>query len=427
MNASVAAAPSSKVTWMAWWILVLSSLDSVLGMIDRQAVAVLKTTLKERFAVGDSEYGLLVTAFLVTYASFYIVCGRLIDRFGSRVMLTIFISIWSLASILSGFARTFEELVAYRALLGAAEAGLTPATIYALVRWFPRERLATAYGLRGPIVALGPILAPPVVAGLALAIGWHAAFVVPGVVGFVFAFAWWISDRRAPGDADDQTPVDHAPLKTVLSNKLLWGLVAARMISDPLWFFIQYWQAGYFQEVLGLSLAEVGRLLWIPPLVSAVLAVGVTAWSDHMVRTGRNVVMSRVYALQAVSVLAPLSLAIPLAKGALGAIALFTLVQLMCLCWLTLSNVLLTALFEKRTVATAAGVLNAIGTAGAAIFNLFAGNIVEQFGYTVIFSIAACLHPTAAVLLYVFYRRHARNTARPKPSAAAPEGAREVV
>lgn len=397
---------------MAWWILTLSSLDSVLGMIDRQAVAILKTTLKVRFGIDDSEYGLLVTAFLASYALFFIVCGRLIDRFGSRKMLTIFIVIWSTATMLSGLARSFEELLAYRALLGAAEAGLTPATIYALVRWFPREKLATAYGLRGPIVALGPILSPPVVAGLALTMGWHAAFLVPGAVGFAFALAWWFSDRGAPNDADTQrSPRAPAPFKAILQNRLLWGLVAARMVSDPLWFFIQSWQAGYFQEVLGLGLAEIGRLLWIPPLGSAVLAIGVGAWSDRMVRAGRDVTLSRVFALQAVACIAPLVFVIPLVRSVPMAILLFTLVQVMCLSWLTLSNVLLTSLFDKSTVATAAGVLNALGTVGAAIFNFFAGTIVQEFGYVTIFAMATFLHPIAAILLYFFYCRR-----KPRPS-----------
>ena len=404
MSSSPTATPV-RVPAMAWWILALSSLDSVLGMIDRQAVAILKTTLKARFGIDDSEYGVLVTSFRAAYALFFLVCGRLIDRFGSRRMLTIFILIWSTATMLTGIARSFEELIAYRALLGAAEAGLTPATIYALVRWFPREKLATAYGLRGPIVALGPILAPPVVAGLALTLGWHAAFFVPGAVGFVFALAWWFSDRNAPNDEAPRPTPGHSTFKSVLRNRLLWGLVAARMISDPLWFFIQSWLAGYFQEVLGLGLADIGRLLWIPPLGSAVLAIGVGAWSDRMVRAGRNVMLSRVLAMQAVACLAPLAFVIPLVSSVPVAIVLFTLIQVMCLSWLTLSNVLVATLFDKSSVATAAGVLNALGTVGAAVFNFFAGTIVQEYGYGAIFAIAAFLHPAAAVLLYFFYWR----------------------
>jgi ACS family hexuronate transporter-like MFS transporter len=390
---------------MAWWILVLSSLASVLSMIDRQTVAVLKTALKARLAIGDAEYGVVVTVFLAGYAAFYVVCGRLVDMFGSRVMLTLFITLWSVAAILSGLARSLPELAAYRFVLGAAEAGLTPATLYALVRWFPRERLATAYGLRGPIIALGPVLATPIIVAVVLALGWRAAFLAPGGVGFVLAAAWWLSDRDAPGDRGEQAPPDPTPFKTVLRSKALWGLVAARLISDPLWFFVQHWQAGYFQEALGFSLAQVGRLLWIPPLASGALAIGVMAGSDRLLRAGRPVVRARVVVMQTAAVLAPLAAAIPLAKGPVAVIALFTLVQLMCLTWLFLSNVLLIAFFGKGAIATAAGVMNAVGTAGAAAFSLFTGAIVERFGYAAIFTIGACLHPAAALVLHIAYRQ----------------------
>jgi ACS family hexuronate transporter-like MFS transporter len=400
------AAPGAiQVTWVSWWILILSSLDSVLSMIDRQTVAVLKTSIKARFAIGDSEYGLLVTAFLAGYAVFFIVCGRLVDRFGSRLTLALFIAIWSAASILSGYARSYHELAVYRAILGAAEAGLTPATIYALVRWFPKERLATAYGLRGPIIALGPILASPIIVGLALTLGWRAAFWAPGAAGLAFALAWWLSDRNPPGDAASSATMDTSPFKTVLRSRALWALIAARLVSDPLWFFLQHWQAGYFQEVLGLTLVQVGRLLWIPPLASAVLTIGVTAWSDHLLRAGRSTIHSRVAVMQAVAVLAPLAAIIPFVANTATAIVLFTAVQLMCLSWLFLSNVLLTAFFERSAIGTAAGVMNAIGTAGAAVLSLFTGQIVEQSGYRAIFLVGACLHPLAALLLHVAYRR----------------------
>lgn len=404
-NAIMASPSAIRISGMAWWILILSSFAAVLSMIDRQTVAVLKTDIKTRFAIGDSEYGILVTAFLAAYAVFFVICGRLIDRFGSRVMLSLFIAIWSIASILSGFARSWPELAAYRALLGAAEAGLTPATIYALARWFPSDRLATAYGLRGPIVALGPILATPIIVALALGLGWRAAFWVPGCAGLVFAAVWWLSDRDPPGEAGEERGAPHAPFKAVLGSKHLWVLIGARMISDPLWFFIQHWQAGYFQEELGLSLSEVGKLLWIPPLAAAVLAVGVMGWSDHLLRVGNSVVRSRVLVMLVTACLAPLVALIPFVETPVVAIVLFTLVQLMCISWLFLSNILLTAFFGKGTIATAVGLMNAIGTGGAAIFSLFTGPVVEQFGYGPIFAVGTCLHPAAALILFLSYRR----------------------
>ena len=149
-------ARGSAIPLMSWWILTLMTLDYALGMIDRNTVSILKTQLKAVFDVGDAEYGLLVTAFMVPYALCYVLCGMLVDRIGTRWGLTLFVSVWSGATVMAGLSSSFEELVFWRVVLGAAEAGLLPTTIVALVNWFPRDKLATAYAVRRPSSRSGP-------------------------------------------------------------------------------------------------------------------------------------------------------------------------------------------------------------------------------------------------------------------------------
>jgi ACS family hexuronate transporter-like MFS transporter len=410
------------VPTMAWVILALTSLDSILGMIDRQAISVLKATLRLELGIGDARFAVLVGIFLTTYAIFYPICGRLVDRFGSRASLTAFILIWSAATVMSGLANSYHELLVFRAVLGAAEAGLVPATIAALVVWFPRARVATAYSLRAVLVALGPIMAPPVIAWLALTYGWRYGFIVPGSVGILFALAWYAANRNPP-DYGESEPAkqasDLSPMREVLGNKMLWGLIAARLISDPLWFFIQYWQAGYFQEVLGLTLGEVGWLLWIPPLAAALLAFPVGQASDRWVKSGMEPARARVRAMQLVALVGPLFAIIPLTTNIWAAMALFAVVQAAALVWLTLSNILAAALFPRRAVGTAVGVLNAVGTVGAALFNFAVGPAVETYGYTPVFVVGALLHPLAATILFLAYRRRGASGASPAPTRAS--------
>lgn len=393
----------ARVSTAAWWILALSSLDSVLGVIDRQAISVLKVEIEAAFAISDTEFGFLVSAFLIGYAVCYIPAGRLVDRYGSRITLTVFIIIWSLASVFSGFARSYEEMLGWRFLLGAAEAGLIPATVFALFAWFPEARRTTAFALRGPITALGPILAPPIIAGLALAFGWRAAFVVPGCVGLAFALAWWISDRPPTPPSEEQ--IDRPSLMSILRHKPLHALILARMISDPLWFFIQYWQAGYFRERLGLSLAEVGWLLWIPPLVSTLITVVICALADRLIRQGVPALKSRALLLVWVAVLAPIGLLLPLLDDVALALILFTVIQFVCWTWLVLSNVMAASIAPEAGAATAVAILGALGTAGAAVFNSFAGPVIGLYGYDVMLMIGAILHPVAAVVVYRAYVR----------------------
>lgn len=391
----------------AWWVLALMTVDYALGMIDRNAVSVLKTTLKGEFGVGDAEYSLLVTAFMVPYAIFYIICGRIVDRWGSRGPLTVFVVIWSLATLGAGLSRSFYELVAWRAVLGAAEAGLLPATIFALVNWFPRDRLATVYAIKNPLQTMGAIISPPLIAGLAIAYGWRASFVVPGVTGLLFALLWWFADRNPPqyrsSGAEPANTQRKVSFVALLKNPMLWGVLLARVISDPVWFFFQYWQAGYLQERMNLSLADVGKLLWIPPLLSVMLTFVVAAISDRLIARGWTPARSRIRIMQATTILAPLIFVIPFVNNVWIVIGLFATTYFMAFTWLAMSNILMADLFPKNQVGSAVGIISFFGTIGAAAFNAGVGAFIEAFGYVPVFATLALLHPTALVIMQYFY------------------------
>lgn len=389
---------------MAWVILVLMTADYVLGMIDRNAVSILKTTLKGVFQIDDAQYGLLVTAFMVPYAIFYVISGSLVDRYGPKIMLTVFVVIWSLATVGAGLSNSFTELLIWRAVLGAAEAGLVPATVLTLIIWFPRDRIATAYAVKTPLYSLGPIISAPLIAALALNYGWRSAFIVPGALGFLMAAVWWFAYRNPPSYppvAEDSAP--KLTWRQLLTTRVLWGLMVVRFVTDGVWFFFQYWQAGYMQEVLGASLADVGRLLWIPPAVNAVMVFFTGRFSDRMIQRGVPRGRSRLLIIQAVTVLAPLMLLMPFV-GLYGFVFLLTTTSIMTFTWLYMSNILVSDFLPKRSVGVAVGLVNCVGTAGAAFFNLAVGPVVEAWGYMPIFICCALLHPIALVLLRLFYR-----------------------
>lgn len=422
MTQSADGAVSSRIPVAAWWILILMTVDSILGMIDRNAVSVLKPTLKQVFSISDSQYGLLVTAFMVPFALFYVLTGRWVDRYGSRITLTLFVTIWSLATIAAGFAQSFPQLLFWRAVLGAAEAGLLPASMIALITWFPRERLATVYAIKNPLQALGPILTPPIVAFLALSYGWRSAFVIPGVLGLIFAYLWWRADRNPPtypvSAAQAETEADTTvwTIRAVLAHRAIWGVLLFRVISDPVWFFFQYWQAGYLQEVIGSSLADAGRLLWIPPAINAVTTFATAAWSDRLVRSGRSGGSARLKVMYAVVPLALLIAVLPFVRSTWSVLAIFTTTYILSYTWLYLSNILITELFPRRAVGTAVGLVNCVGTAGAALFNLAAGPVIDAYGYAPVFFACAALHPLAAAVAWYFYGRAGSANAPPKNS-----------
>jgi len=230
---------------------------------------------------------------------------------------------------------------------------------------------------------------------------------VPGVIGLAFGVLWYLADTNPPAYRDTQaTPGAKPKLAALFRNKALWGILIARLVSDPLWFFISYWQAGYLQEELGLTLADLGRLLWIPPLVASLSMIVVGLFSDRLVtRVGLSGAASRIRIMQAAALLGPLVVIIPFVRDLTTVMILLTTAYFMSYLWLVLANVLVTDLFRGQGMGAAVGVVNMCGTVGASIFTSYVGGALDSVGYLPVFIVLACLHPVAAIVLQIAYRK----------------------
>lgn len=404
---------AARIPQRAWVLLGFVAIAAVLFMVDRQVLSLLKTTLRDELGLTDVQYGWLITAFMVPYTVMYLFTGGWIDRWGTRTMSLVFIGAMSLATVLTGLSRGFADLFFCRVLLGVAEAGIIPASILFVVLWFPKERRATAVAIKSPLAVFGTVSTPPLVAWITLEYGWRTAFVVPGVLGLFVAAGWWMLDRNPP-DYGEPKPAPSQPdakrlgaFGLLLRNRRLWPLLAVRVISDPLWFFLLYWHAPFLQEQLGFSLAQVGQWAWILPLCGALGNLLTGLVSDKLVARGMPLWRARTLPLLGAATLAPLAALLPFAHTAGVAITLMALLYILCNAWIFLSNVFVADLVPRENVATAVGLLSAMGGATSALFNLGAGWMVTHAGYAPLFWAGALLHPLAAVVLWRAYGRKA--------------------
>lgn len=408
-----AATQVDTVPFKAWLILGLLTLESIIGIIDRQSISALKTTLMAEFNTDNAGYSMLVNAFLIPYALFYPICGALVDRYGTRRTLSAFVVIWSTATLLCGIARSLEEMIVYRAIIGAAEAGLLPASLMALVIWFPKAKIGTAGSLRSALQSVGPIICTPLVVWITLQSSWHYAFILPGLIGLFFGVAWFFADRNPPQYQDRAAaPKVKARAMEIIRHPALWGILLARVVSDPLWFFLNYWQAGYLQEKMGLTLKEVGYLLWIAPLAASLIMVCVGIFSDRLVRRGWSPVRSRMRIMQCTAVLAPTIFLVPHTSSLPAVIVLLSLAYFIAYLWLVMSNIMITDLFRDKGVGVAVGLVNACGTVGASVFTSYVGVTLDQVGYLPVFLALACMHPLAALILQAGYGKRVKAEAR---------------
>lgn len=375
--------------------------------LDRQTLSVLKTTLKTELSWTDVDYGWLVSTFMLSYTACYLFTGRLIDRWGTRLSMPTFVGVMSAATLLTAIARNLGEMGACRALLGLAEAGVMPATMVAIFRWFPPERRGVASTIKEPLYVLGQVLATPLTAAVTLAWNWHLAFVLPGILGFMVAAAWWLTDRSPVMVAQrEAAPTQPTSYREALAQRNIWGVILARLISDPLWFFFIYWEPGFLQERLGMSLGELARIGWIPTAVGTgtLLLLGMLSdWT--VVRFGWTPSHSRRRILQCAAIFSPLVLVLPMLHNHALAIMVLCLARVMMVVWLNFTNLYMADLVPQSLIATSVALMSAFGAATGLLCNAIVGPVLENVGYGAVFAVGACLHPAAAFVLWRFYGR----------------------
>lgn len=166
--------------------------------MDRVVIAQAGPALKGEFALSQTELGLVFTAFTLAYALFQVPGGWLADRFGPRRILTGIVSYWSVFTIATAAAWSKASLIAIRFLFGAGEAGAFPAATRAFSRWLPSAERGIAQGVTHSGARLAGAFTPPLVGLMIVQWGWRSAFVVFGLLGFVWGAVWYSYYRDEP-------------------------------------------------------------------------------------------------------------------------------------------------------------------------------------------------------------------------------------
>src|SRR5262249_17531461 len=153
---------------LRWWVLAAFVLSSAINYLDRQALATLAPPLRAEFHLDYTEYGLILTAFSITYAACAPFAGLLIDRLGLDRAITLAVAIWSLAGVASGLTSGLASLIVCRAVLGMAEAAGIPAAGKAIHQYLQPPERALGNALNQTGVSLGLVLAPPLATWIAV-------------------------------------------------------------------------------------------------------------------------------------------------------------------------------------------------------------------------------------------------------------------
>src|SRR6266852_1147730 len=192
---------------LRWWIGGLLFASTLINYVDRQTLSLLAPYLKLEYHWTNSDYANIVIAFRVAYSLGQTLFGRLMDRIGTRRGLTLAVAWYSIVSVLTSLANGYRSFAAFRFLLGAGESANWPAATKAVSEWFPKSErgLATAFFDSGS--SIGGAIAPFIVLGIYSRWGWRPAFIVPGLLGFLWLIVWrkfYYLPEEHPGIADQE-------------------------------------------------------------------------------------------------------------------------------------------------------------------------------------------------------------------------------
>jgi len=443
-----------KIPGLRWWIVFLVFVAAVINYVDRQTLSALAPSIQADLRMDDRAYAHVVNLFLVAYTISYLVSGRLVDRLGTRTGTAIFVFWWSLANAAAAFAQGTRSMGTSRFLLGLGEAGIWPAASKIVSEWFPARERALAIGLYTMGATIGAMLVPQLIIPLAgydfsgnlptmhilfgSMEGWRIAFLLCGIIGLLWIVPWLVAARNPSENnlltakeadlilsgeaADPAAGTSPWPWKKILRFPPLWFFLIARLLTDPVWYFYQFWFAKFLYTEHDIPQNDLTITWVLYAAASAGSLVG--GWiSGRLIAGGMHPAKARMRVMLICSCIMPVSPAIAFTTGTpftlvLAACAVFSAVS-----WLTNISTLIVDTVPKHSLGTVFSTIAAGSTIGSVVMNVALVHMLSELpppdhsantglermleelhavvhgGYQPWFVIMAFLHPLAWLLL----------------------------
>lgn len=412
-----------KIPHLRWWIVGLIFFASVLNYVDRQTLSILAPTIQQDLKLSNEDYASVLNLFLIAYTIAYLVSGRIVDRFGVRVGLALFVGWWSVSNILTGFAKSLASLGASRFLLGLGEAGNWTAAPKAVSEWFPARERGLAIGVYTLGGTIGATIAPILIIGLASWHSWQAAFVVTGLAGLLWLIPWlWLyrrldehprvtdGERQLIAAGADAIPAgadaDWGRWWQLFARREVWLLIFGRMLTDPVWYFFQFWFAKYLYDGRGLDQRALS-VTWVIFLAADIGALCGGWFSGVLIKRHFPAANSRLWIMLVCAAIVPLAALIPRIDPLWAVLTLGMCAVLAHMAWLINLSALVVDLVPKASLGTVFGIVAAGSSLGGIVMNKAVGAIVTQHSYGPAFYLMAILHPLALLLLWRLRQRPA--------------------
>ncbi|GMA63484.1 MFS transporter [Alicyclobacillus fastidiosus] len=415
-----------------WIVVVILTLLSIINYLDRGNLSVAAPLIMKDLHMNPAAMGVILSSFVWPYAVMNLPSGWAVDKFGTKVMMSIAVGFWSVVAVATGFMRTMGTFILTRVLLGVGESAMFPAAIKATNAWFPKHEkgFATSIFIAGTQVGLA--ISPLLSTALMLAFGWQAMFIIIGSIGFLVLIGWiilykdpqkhkWLSREEFqyirslaidPTTSQDrvqsQNKITLVQWVKLFGQFSTWAMIIGDFALQYLFWFYITWLPTYLEKSEHLSISKTGLYASLPFIAGTLGVLIGGKISDWFIAKGMTRLNGRRYTIALGAVLTAVALLITAFVHNQGlaitllTIGMFTYSLCSAPIWALATDVV-----ESDTyVASIGSIQNFGGFLGGAFAPIVTGVLVASFGgFAIALVVTAILAFISAIMYALVLKR----------------------
>jgi ACS family glucarate transporter-like MFS transporter len=308
---------------MRYWLILLIFVVTTINYADRATFSIAGHAASRDLGLSPVQMGYILSAFAWAYVLGQIPGGALLDRFGTKLIYTLAITLWSLFTLLQGFSgfvagsSVVAVLFALRFAVGLAESPSFPGNARLVAAWFPGSERGTATAIFNSAQYFSLVAFAPLMGWLVHSFDWHSVFYVMGALGIVAALVFW-RVVRSPAEHPwvNQAELAHieaggglihmenravtqsaaftwANVRQVLGNRMLLGVFVGQYGINVLTYFFVTWFPIYLVKERGLAIIDAGFAAAAPALCGFVGGVLGGVISDQLLKRTGSLTIAR--------------------------------------------------------------------------------------------------------------------------------------
>jgi ACS family hexuronate transporter-like MFS transporter len=337
------------MTRYRWVICAMLFFATTVNYLDRQVLSLLQPMLEEQFHWTDDDYGTITAIFSLFYAVSMLFAGSFVDKIGTKKGYAWAIGIWSVGAAIHAVCGVATEwwtglpnaealrtvaagsdlaaqisvisvtaFVVCRCMLALGEAGNFPAAIKATAEYFPKKDRAFATGIFNSGANVGAIVAPLTVPLMAKYWGWETAFIVVGLIGFIWLGLWLFIYKKPEEntamnaaerayinqDGNENAPEQQAgeapkkiPFFRCMTYKQTWAFAFGKFMTDGVWWFFLFWTPAYLKAQYNMTGTDIALPIAVLYTITVVGSVFGGKFPTYFINRGMNPYAGRMSAM----------------------------------------------------------------------------------------------------------------------------------